>query len=217
MKTEAEELKANRTRMVEEQLIPRGISDQMVLQSMQTVPRHLFVPDYLRIFAYDDRPLPIGEGQTISQPFIVALMAQALDLKPESRVMEIGTGSGYGAAVLSRIATQVVTIERHKLLLERAGKVLSRLKYDNIRLVVSDGSLGLSAEAPFERIIVTAAAPEIPQSLLNQLAPEGSLVIPVGNDDWQELLLIRRTVDGEYKKENLGAVKFVPLIGKEGH
>jgi protein-L-isoaspartate(D-aspartate) O-methyltransferase len=207
----------NRMKMVDSHLIPRGIIDQKVLRSMLTVPRHLFVPDQLKEFAYEDRPLPIAAGQTISQPYIVAMMVQALELKTPARVLEIGTGSGYGAAVLAKIATAVFTVERHQSLADEARQRLADLNYDNIKIKVGDGSEGWVEEAPFEGIVVAAAAPDIPRTLLNQLATCGYLVIPVGEREWQELLRIRRNPDGSYITENLGAVRFVPLIGKEGH
>jgi protein-L-isoaspartate(D-aspartate) O-methyltransferase len=210
-----EELSRDHRRgMVEDQLIPRGIIDQNVLRSMLTVPRHLFVPDHLRKFAYEDKPLPIAEGQTISQPYIVAMMAQALELRSPARVLEIGTGSGYGAAILSIIADSVYTVERHQTLANEASKRLADLHYDNIKIKVGDGSKGWEEEAPFDGIVVTAAAPDIPPTLLEQLVTGGCLVIPVGEREWQELLRVRKNPDGSYTTENLGAVRFVPLIRK---
>ncbi|MBS4026176.1 MAG: protein-L-isoaspartate(D-aspartate) O-methyltransferase [Clostridia bacterium] len=214
---EEESSRDHRRRMVEDQLIARGIIDQKVLRGMQTVPRHLFIPDHLRIFAYEDRPLPIAEGQTISQPYIVAMMAQALELKSPARVLEIGTGSGYGAAILSFIADSVYTVERHQALADEAGKRLADLHYDNIKIKIGDGSKGWEEEAPFDGIVVTAAAPDIPRTLLAQLTSGGNLVIPVGERKWQELLRIRKNPDDSCTTENLGAVRFVPLLGKEGH
>ena len=205
-----------RQRMVEDQICARGIVDTAVLAAMRIVPRERFVSIELERSAYDDSPLPIGAGQTISQPFIVALMAQALQLEPTDRVLEIGTGSGYGAAVLSRIVKEVVTIERHHLLAEPAQNLLAELCYDNVTVVEGDGSLGFEAEAPFDGIVVTAGAPSVPESLLGQLTQGGSLVIPVGDHpSTQTLLRITRRGD-RFDQEDLGGVRFVPLVGAEG-
>jgi protein-L-isoaspartate(D-aspartate) O-methyltransferase len=205
-----------RQQMVEEQLIGRGIEHKAVLQSMRTVPRHLFVPSQWRQYAYKDGALPIGEGQTISQPYIVALMAAALEPNPSDRVLEIGTGSGYSAAVLSQIVSMVYTIERLAGLAREAETRLQALHYDNIRVRVGDGTKGWPEEAPFDGIIVTAGAPVIPSSLCAQLVVGGRLVIPVERDGYQELVRVRHTPEGNFPQENLGEVRFVPLIGEEG-
>jgi protein-L-isoaspartate(D-aspartate) O-methyltransferase len=205
--------------MVRHHIAGRGVSDQAVLDAMGTVPREEFVPREAVQFAYEDAPLPIGEGQTISQPYIVAAMAEAAELQPEDRVLEVGTGSGYGAAILGRIAAQVFTIERHRELAEVAEARFRRLGYENIEVRVGDGTLGWSDEAPFDAIIVTAGGPaDPPPALIEQLAPGGRLVIPLGVSlHGQELVRIRRSGDGRtIHRENLGAVRFVPLIGAMG-
>jgi protein-L-isoaspartate(D-aspartate) O-methyltransferase len=205
-----------RARMVEEQVRRRGVVDDAVLAAMATVPRERFVPEAMVHSAYEDGPLPITRGQTISQPYIVALMAEALRLDRHARVLEIGTGSGYGAAVLSRIAAEVVTIERHQLLAERARAVLAELHYDNVTVIHGDGSLGLAARGPYDGIVVTAGAPTVPESLLEQLTDGGSLVIPVG-DEPRSQTLFRVTRRGDrFEQDDLGGVRFVPLIGDQG-
>lgn len=205
-----------RQEMVSTQLIPLGIKDKNVLKAMLTVPRHYFVPQNLQSYAYEDRPLPIAEGQTISQPYIVAFMAEALEPEPSHRILEIGTGSGYAAAVLSRIVSTVYTIERHKTLADGARDKFDDLGYDNIRVHIGDGTKGWAEEAPFHGILVSAGAPATPDTLLKQLKPGGVLVIPVGDRGYQELLRIRKGKDGKCSREIMGMVKFVPLIGKEG-
>jgi len=205
-----------RRRMVEEQLIPYGISNEAVLQSMLAVPRHLFVSEQLQAYAYHDCPLPIGEGQTISQPYIVALMAEALKPEPEDIALEIGTGSGYAAAILSRIVSKVYTIERHEALAKQAQSRFQILKYDNIVVRIGDGSKGWTEKAPFDGIMVAAGAPVIPESLGNQLKAGGRLVVPVGKRNYQELVRLEKRSDGSFERENLGAVRFVPLVGEEG-
>ena len=195
----------------------RGIRDDAVLQAMATVPRERFVGIDLAEFAYDDSPLPIEEGQTISQPYIVALMSQAMQLRPGDTVLEIGTGSGYAAAVLSRLVKQVYTIERHRSLANVARERLEALDYDNVEVRCGDGTLGWPEHAPFDAIVVTAGGPEIPQSLINQLAPGGCLVMPAGSTlHQQQLLRLTRLADGTMEVEDLGGVRFVPLIGEEG-
>ncbi|MCL6634921.1 MAG: protein-L-isoaspartate(D-aspartate) O-methyltransferase [Peptococcaceae bacterium] len=201
--------------MVELQLVPRGISSEPVLQAMLAVPRHCFVPPRLQAHAYYDGPLAIGEGQTISQPFVVALMIEALEPAPAHRVLEVGTGSGYAAAVLSRIVSMVYTIERFESLAGEARSRFRALNYANIRVRVGDGTKGWPEEAPFDGIVVSAGAPSVPGSLCDQLKPGGCLVIPVGDRRCQELLRVRRT-DGGFARENLGPVHFVPLVGEEG-
>lgn len=205
----------NRERMVEEQLIPRGIVDVKTLEAMHTVPRHSFVEDAMGSKAYGDHPLPIGSGQTISQPYIVALMTQALALTGGERILEIGTGSGYQAAVLSRICGRVYTIERIDSLLVRARRVFDRLHYLNIVSRIDDGTIGWPDEAPFDGILVTAGGPEIPHPLLEQLAEHGRLVIPVGDRDVQELQLVTKR-DGEISISPIEHVRFVDLIGSHG-
>jgi len=205
----------NRERMVSEQLVPRGITDAATLAAMQTVPRHVFVDDAMGSKAYGDHPLPIGSGQTISQPYIVALMTQALGLCGGEKVLEIGTGSGYQAAVLSRICGRVYTIERIDSLLVRARRVFDRLHYLNIVSRIDDGTIGWPDEAPFAGILVTAGGPTIPQPLLDQLADPGRMVIPVGSRDVQELQLVSKQ-NGEISISPIEHVRFVDLIGSHG-
>ena len=205
----------NRERMIEEQLVPRGISDPRVLEAMRQVPRHLFVEDAMQAHAYGDFPLPIGSGQTISQPYIVALMTEALQLKGSERVLEIGTGSGYQAAILSRLCLRVYTIERIDALVGRARKVFDRLRYHNIVSRIDDGTEGWSAEAPFDGILVTAGGPRIPDPLLAQLADPGRLVIPVGDQGVQDLQLVEKR-DGGLTVRTIEQVRFVDLIGAYG-
>src|SRR5947199_7424200 len=181
-----------RQQMVETQLRRRGIRDERVLQAMLLVPRHEFVPAEFREQSYEDRPLPIGEGQTISQPYIVAIMLEALSLTPADRVLEVGTGSGYVTALLAQLTSEVITIERHRALADSAGEVLSRLGYRNIRVIVGDGSRGFAEVAPYNAIIVSAAAPQLPHELMEQLAEGGRLIIPVGWEDSQQLQLIEK-------------------------
>ena len=207
----------DRERMVAIQLEARGITDPLVLDAMRVVPRERFVAAYLAAFAYDDGPLPIGEGQTISQPYIVAAMAEAVRIKPGERVLEIGTGSGYGAAVLSRIAGEVYTVERIGELAETARDRLAALGYDNVHVCEGDGTVGWPEHAPYEAILVTAGGPRVPEALLRQLAVGGRLIMPVGPDPRsQRLVRVTRTEAHEYEHENLEYVAFVPLIGAEG-
>lgn len=202
-----------RERMVQHQLERRGISDERVLHVMREVPRHLFVPETRRSRAYDDRPLSIGHGQTISQPYIVALMTTLMELTGQEKVLEIGTGSGYQAAILSRLVRQVISIERIQELADSARTRLASLGYDNVQVVLGDGSVGLPEEAPFDAIMLTAAAPEIPPPLRRQMSDGGCLVSPVGARYDQVLVRLRRQGD-EWKRETLVPVIFVPLIGK---
>lgn len=197
--------------MVEHHLARRGIADERVLAAMRTVPREAFVAHHLESQAYEDRPLPIEAQQTISQPYIVALMAEAAELTPTSKVLEIGAGSGYGAAVLGQIAARVWTIERHEILAATATQRLEDLGYRNVTVVQGDGTLGLPDQAPFDAIIVTAAARRLPDALTAQLVDGGRLIIPVGPRGEQELLRVRRNGDA-LVRENLGGVRFVPLI-----
>jgi protein-L-isoaspartate(D-aspartate) O-methyltransferase len=210
--------KKQRARMVETQIRARLVNDPRVLKVMETIPRHLFVDEGLIDQAYSDNPLPIGEKQTISQPYIVALMTQALALKGRERVLEIGTGSGYQTAVLAHLADRVFSVERVAALATRARKILDRLNCYNVAIRVGDGSYGWKEEAPFDAIITTAAAPQVPQYLVEQLSPGGRLVVPVGSRDVQTLYRITRSIENpaELKKEDLGGCRFVSLIGESG-
>lgn len=199
-----------RKEMVTRQIIARGIQDPAVIKAMHRVARHRFVPDESSSFSYADRPLPIGYNQTISQPYIVALMTESLELKPEDRVLEIGTGSGYQSAILAEIAAQVFTIEIVQPLAERAAATLADLGYTNVHTRVGDGSRGWPEEAPFDAIIVTAAPEGVPHALLGQLAMGGRLLLPIGKEE-QHLVLYRRSTDG-YVGTDLGRVRFVPLL-----
>ena len=205
-----------RHRMVENQLRQRNIRDERVLAAMARVPRHEFVAELYRGQAYDDNPLPIGEGQTISQPYIVALMLELLELSSQHTVLEIGTGSGYQTALLAELARQVYSIERHAALAQAARTTLQRLGYTNISVEVGDGSAGLSAHAPYDRIVVAAAAPEIPQPLIDQLKEGGRLIIPIGPPEAQQLKLISKTNGVPGLSEYVGC-RFVPLIGEQGY
>ncbi|MCD6553707.1 MAG: protein-L-isoaspartate O-methyltransferase [Chloroflexi bacterium] len=204
-----------RERMVRSQIEARGIRDPRVLAAMRQVPRHLFVPVHMRGSAYRDTPLPIGEGQTISQPYIVALMTEMLELTGEERVLEIGTGSGYQAAILGLLAREVYTVERLPHLARNAEEVLRQLGYTNVHIRVGDGTLGWPEHAPYEAIIVTAASPEVPSPLLDQLADGGRLVVPIGPRWTQTLVRVRREGD-KFRKEYLTSVAFVPLVGEHG-
>ena len=204
-----------RKKMVQEQLATRGIKDKRILDAMMKVPRHLFVEEGLWHQAYGDFPLPIGQGQTISQPYIVALMTEALQLTGDDKVLEIGTGSGYQAAILAELTTHVFSIERIGPMASKARKILDELGYANVLIRVSDGTLGWQEEAPFAGIMVTAGAPKIPPTLVEQLEVRGRLVIPVGNEYSQTLLKVIRQDKG-YKEKDLGGVRFVKLIGDHG-
>src|ERR1017187_9089025 len=197
--------------MVDSQLRARGISDLRVLDAILRVPRHEFVPESLRAEAYDDHPLPIGDGQTISQPYVVALMLESLQLAPTDKVLEVGTGSGYVTALLAELAAQVFSIERHPALAESARNVLAALGYTNIRVFTGDGTLGLPAVAPFDAILVSAAAPDLPPALLAQLCDAGRMIVPVGSPDSQQLQFIRM-VNGQPVISLRELVRFVPLI-----
>lgn len=206
-----------RERMVQHQLVRRGIRDPSVLDAMRTVPRERFVPDDVRAEAYEDRPLPIGEGQTISQPYIVAVMAEALSLEPDDRVLEVGAGSGYAAAVLGHIAREVFAVERHESLARVAAERVAELGYENVHVTAGDGTLGLPDEAPFDAMLVSAGGPDVPPPLLDQLAEGGRIVIPVGDGRGeQELVRMVRNERGAFDRTSLGRVQFVPLIGSEG-
>lgn len=205
----------NRERMIQEQLLSRGIEDARVLEAMQHTPRHVFVEDALQEQAYGDFPLPIGCGQTISQPYIVALMTEALALSGHEKVLEIGTGSGYQAVVLSQLCARVYTVERVELLMNRARRIFDRLRCHNISSRLDDGTMGWPAEAPFDRIIVTAAGPSVPEPLLEQLADPGRLIIPVG-DRYEQMLQVVELIDGELLVHDIIPVRFVDLIGEYG-
>lgn len=202
--------------MVQEQIKARGISDERVLAAMFKIPRHLFVDKALWDQAYSDYPLPIGEGQTISQPYIVALMTAGLELSGKERVLEIGTGSGYQTAILAELASEVYTIERIDVLSEKAKEILSELDYSNVFYYVGDGTLGLPEMAPFQAILVSAAAPDVPSTYIEQLDEGGRLVIPVGSRYAQTLYQIIRQPDGAIKKIDFGGCRFVPLVGEFG-
>ena len=202
--------------MVAEQLERRGIHDLRVLEAMRIVPRHLFVPVDYREQAYEDTPLPIGHEQTISQPYMVAVMLAALELQGRERVLEIGTGSGYQAALLGRLAQQVYTVEIIPELGQRARATLSQLGYENVEVIAANGSIGWKAAAPYDAIIVAAASPTVPPPLVAQLKEGGRLLLPVGNLWDQTLLRVRKRQGGEIQTENLGSCTFVPLIGEEG-
>jgi protein-L-isoaspartate(D-aspartate) O-methyltransferase len=204
-----------RQRMVETQIARRGIRDERVLAAMRKVPRHRFVPADQAASAYQDRPLPIGLGQTISQPYMVALMTDCMQLTGDENALEVGAGSGYQAALLGELARQVTTVERHAPLAEHARQVLADQGYTNITVVVGDGTLGWPSNAPYDAIIVTAGAPHVPQALKDQLADGGRLVIPVGSGGFQSLLRITRR-GSKFKQEDFGGCVFVPLIGAQG-
>ncbi|MDO5674278.1 MAG: protein-L-isoaspartate(D-aspartate) O-methyltransferase [bacterium] len=201
--------------MIQEQLLSRGIEDARVLDAMQHTPRHIFVEDALQEQAYGDFPLPIGCGQTISQPYIVALMTEALALEGHEKVLEIGTGSGYQAVVLSQLCARVYTVERVELLMNRARRIFDRLRCHNICSRLDDGTMGWPAEAPFDRIIVTAAGPRVPEPLLAQLADPGRLIIPVG-DRYEQMLQVVELIEGELLVHDITPVRFVDLIGEHG-
>jgi protein-L-isoaspartate(D-aspartate) O-methyltransferase len=206
---------AARARMVEEQIQARGVREERVLEAMRRVPRHLFVTETLRERAYDDTPLPIGDRQTISQPYIVALMAEALELDGGERVLEVGTGSGYEAAVLSQVCGELYSVERIPALAQRATELLASLGYHNVHVRVGDGSLGWPQVAPFLGVVVSAAARRIPRPLVEQLAVGGRLVLPLGEEDSQTLVRLRRT-GGGLREECMGECRFVKLIGTYG-
>ena len=212
-KDESPEWEKETRKMVANQLISRGIADQNVLRVMRNTPRHLFVPENLRSEAYNDGPLPIGERQTISQPYIVAIMTELLALKGNEKVLEIGTGSGYQAAILAQLADTCYTIELLPTLADGASSLFKRMGYTNIVAKCDDGYKGWPEHAPFDRIIITAAPPEIPQTLVDQLKPEGIMVVPVGKL-YQELMVVTKTKKG-IRKESIIAVRFVPMVKPE--
>lgn len=211
--TEAKNIKEAREQMVERQIAGRDVRDHRVLEAMRKVARHDFVPESQRSYAYEDRPLPIGEGQTISQPYIVAKMSELMALKGDERVLEIGTGSGYQAAILAELAQEVYTIEIVEILCLRAGRLLKKKGYHGIELRCGDGYHGWKEAAPFDAIMVTAAPGRIPQALIDQLKPGGRMVIPVGRHH-QELLLITKKKDGKIIKKSVFHVRFVPMTGE---
>ena len=202
-----------RERMVREQLIPRGIKNQKVLDAFRKVERHKFIPENLRNSAYADFPVPIGEGQTISQPYIVALMTECLNLNGQDKVLEIGTGSGYQAAILAELAGEVYTIERFETLAKRAEAILNELGYTNIKIKVGDGTLGWEEAAPFDKIIITAASPQIPLPLTEQLRENGKLILPLGESFSQVLTLVEKK-KGKLEFMDICGCIFVPLVGK---
>ncbi|MEO8176873.1 MAG: protein-L-isoaspartate(D-aspartate) O-methyltransferase [Sphingomicrobium sp.] len=206
-----------RERMVERQIVARGIRDPRLLDAFRRVPREAFVDASYGRQAYGDHPLSIGQGQTISQPYIVALIIEAAQIGPGDRVLEVGAGSGYAAAVISRIASTVIAIERKHELVEQARPRLARLGYDNVTLVEGDGTRGLAKAAPYNAILAAATGHDVPQPLIDQLVTGGRLVMPIGGRAWtQQLIKLTKLRDGRTKRENLGEVRFVPLIGEEG-
>ena len=215
-KSKAEDYAQQRKMMVEQQIVARGVKNKKVLDAMNSVPRHLFVPVGYRQGSYFDQPLPIGLGQTISQPYIVALMTEMLDVDNDDIVLEIGTGSGYQAAVLSTIVKELYTIEIIEKLGLQAAELLKSLGYDNVKVKISDGGLGLPEKAPFDAIIVTAAAPKIPDPLIKQLKPGGRMVIPVDNNFYsQDLLIVKKDEAGNIETRKTIPVRFVPLVEGE--
>ena len=206
-----------RERMVQHQIADRGVRSEKVLHAMRKVPRERFIPRGQRLFAHDDGPLPIGDGQTISQPYIVAYMTEALSLDGGEKVLEIGTGSGYAAAILAEIAAEVYTIERLDGLAAMARQVLDELGYVNVHVRHGDGTLGWPEHAPFDAIVVTAGGPDVPHTLKHQLKIGGRLVMPIGKTTWyQQLVRVTRVAEAEFATEDLAPVRFVPLIGQEG-
>jgi protein-L-isoaspartate(D-aspartate) O-methyltransferase len=212
---DVKEWRVERERMVKEQIIARGITDERVIDAMMRVPRHLFVDKTYYHQAYNDYPLPIGNGQTISQPYMVAAMTELLELKGNESVLEIGTGSGYQTAILALLCARVFTIERISELSLRARKILNELGFNNINFLVGDGSLGWPDFAPYDGIIVTAGAPDIPRPLIDQLAERGRMVIPIGGEYFQTLNVIKKH-KGSIMRKELFECTFVPLVGKEG-
>lgn len=217
MATTMTDYAAEREAMVERQLRRRGITEPEILDAFRAVPREAFISPEYQHLAYGDHPLPIEANQTISQPYIVALMIQAAGIKTGDRVLEVGAGSGYAAAVISQIAEKVIGIERQHDLVEVARDRLRRLGYDNVEIIEGDGTRGCREHAPFDAILAAASGSHVPRPLLEQLAPGGCLVMPVGEPGWvQELVKVTKQEDGIFKQENLGGVRFVPLIGEEG-
>jgi protein-L-isoaspartate(D-aspartate) O-methyltransferase len=208
---------AEREAMVDRHLKRRGITDQRILDAFMAVPREEFVSEEYAHLAYGDHPLPIEAGQTISQPYIVGLMIEAAEIKPGDTVLEVGAGSGYAAAIISRIAEKVIAIERQHDLIDVARQRMERLGYDNVEIVEGDGTKGCRDHAPFDAILAAASGSHVPRPLIEQLAPGGRIVMPLGDPGWvQELVKITKEEDGILRQENLGGVRFVPLIGEEG-
>src|SRR5687768_2696093 len=205
-----------RRRMVTEQLEAREIRDPRVLEAMRCVPRHMFVPEPIRERAYEDRPKPIGAQQTISQPLMVGMMTELLHLWGDESVLEVGTGSGYQAAILAELAARVVTIERHEPLANRSRELLEHLGYRNVQVIIGDGTLGHLPSAPYDRILVTAGGPSVPQPLVDQLAPHGRMVIPVGAAEIQMLKILHKDARGVVTVDDYGECLFVPLVGAHG-
>ncbi len=217
MTDQQEEFQKLRERMVTQQIEGRGIHDEAILRAMRLVPREIFVPETYQIYAYDDTPLPIPDQQTISQPYVVALMIRAMRLSPNDSVLEIGTGSGYAAALIGRIVQEVHSVERHKKLVSYARRRLALLGYDNVHVHQGDGTLGWPENAPYDAIVVAAGGPDVPVSLKKQLVIGGRLVMPVGaSERRQHLICLTREDDAQFRRTDLGAVAFVPLIGEEG-
>jgi protein-L-isoaspartate(D-aspartate) O-methyltransferase len=217
MATSLTDLAAQREAMVERQLRRRGITEPEILDAFRTVPREAFVAEDRAHLAYGDHPLPIEAGQTISQPYIVALMIKAAAIKPGAKVLEVGAGSGYAAAVMSRIASRVIAIERQHELVEVAQERMRRLGYDNVAIVEADGTKGWPDEAPYDAILAAASGSHVPRPLIDQLAPGGRIVMPVGDPGWvQKLVKVTKGADGSLQQSDLGDVRFVPLIGEEG-
>jgi protein-L-isoaspartate(D-aspartate) O-methyltransferase len=210
-----ESFQRERREMVDRQIAARGVQNPRVLEAMRKIPRHRFVPEAYRSAAYEDRPLPIGEGQTISQPYIVAVMTELLQPDPRDTMLEIGSGSGYQAALLSQLVSRVITLERLPAIAEQARKNLEALGISNVEVVVSDGTLGWPDQAPYNGILITASTPEIPPPLIEQLAEGGRLVAPVGGQGYQELIKVEKH-QGKAEKTYHGGVVFVPLIGRYG-
>jgi protein-L-isoaspartate(D-aspartate) O-methyltransferase len=217
MATTMPDYTAEREAMVDRHLKRRGITDKRILDAFLAVPREEFVSEDHAHLAYGDHPLPIEAGQTISQPYIVGLMIEAAGIKPGDKVLEVGAGSGYAAAVISRIADKVIAIERQHDLVDIARRRMERLGYDNVEIIEGDGTRGCRDEAPFDAILAAASGSHVPRPLIEQLAPGGRIVMPVGDPGWvQELIKVTKQDDGTLKQENLGGVRFVPLIGQEG-
>jgi protein-L-isoaspartate(D-aspartate) O-methyltransferase len=208
---------AEREAMVERHLRRRGIAEQHILDAFLAVPREAFISPEYQHLAYGDHPLPIEAGQTISQPYIVALMIEAAEIKPGDKVLEVGGGSGYAAAVMSRIAREVIAIERQPDLVEIARERMGRLGFDNVRIIQGDGTRGCADEAPFDAILAAASGSHVPQTLIDQLGPGARIVMPFGDPGWvQKLVKVKKAEDGTLTTEDLGGVRFVPLIGEEG-